>query len=213
MSKDYVFCTKCGARNSRKSKFCVQCGARLVTNPAMNDQPKSNAAGEPQFNSSLGQSQSTSDQSWMWGLLTVLVIIVLSIVGYQNYQKQQRADIRSYVYNELSKSEFKVKINQDNQSVVIVPESSEAQYLMRYIANFEADSDDADDMDGSIKAISQKIDKEEGDGWTVSLQNPDNSKRFFWIYKDGKAKYRLQDHAVSYDDYDDYGDDYDFDDD
>lgn len=133
------------------------------------------------------------------------MVIFCGSAIYRQEQKQQRADIRSAVYDELSKSEFKVKIDQDEQEVEIVPYGDGAQYALRIIGNLAADSEAADEMDDSVKAISKKIDKKVGDGWTVGLQNPDNSKRYFWIYKDGKCKYRLQDHAVSYDDYDDYG--------
>lgn len=213
MDKEYIFCTKCGSKNPLQNKFCVKCGTRLAH--ASNFEGKANT--QKQFNSELinnnGSTSQNHNNTWIWAVVSVVIVIILGVIGYQKHQERQRSDIRSYVYDELSKSEFKVKIDQDEQSVVIVPYSTDAKYAMRYIANVDADGEDADDMDDSIEEISKKIEDNEGDGWTVSLQNPDNDKRFFWIYKDGKAKYRLQDHTVSYDSMDDYGDEYDFDED
>ncbi len=39
--------------------------------------------------------------------------------------KTTRADIRSYVYDELNRDDFKVKIDQRIRSITVVPESSE----------------------------------------------------------------------------------------
>lgn len=204
MNKDYIFCTKCGHKNPRSSKFCIKCGARLVS--GSNPQPAAMPINRPQVTrpSPAPAKFFRKDNGWLWTII-ILVVIFCGSAIYRQEQKQQRADIRSAVYDELSKSEFKVKIDQDEQEVEIVPYGDGAQYALRIIGNLAADSEAADEMDDSVKAISKKIDKKVGDGWTVGLQNPDNSKRYFWIYKDGKCKYRLQDHAVSYDDYDDYG--------
>ena len=215
MSKGYIFCTKCGAKNSADSKFCVKCGSKLVNNLTGNNESNKLQGNDTlQFNSDLVHPKQggSRNKSILWWVLAIAIVIVIGIAGYQNHLKQQRADIRSYVYDELNKDDFKVKIDQNDRSITVVPESSEIRYALRYIALEDADGDDADDMDDSVKNISKKVYENEGKGWTVSLQNPDNSKRFFWIYKDGKAKYRMQDHAVSYDSYGDYGDEYDFDD-
>lgn len=195
--------------------FCAKCGSKLVNNLTGNNESNKLQGNDTlQFNSDLVHPKQggSRNKSILWWVLAIAIVIVIGIAGYQNHLKQQRADIRSYVYDELNKDDFKVKIDQNDRSITVVPESSEIRYALRYIALEDADGDDADDMDDSVKNISKKVYENEGKGWTVSLQNPDNSKRFFWIYKDGKAKYRMQDHAVSYDSYGDYGDDYDFDD-
>lgn len=203
MNKDYVFCTKCGHKNPRSNKFCVKCGARLVTG-AEPSNLKLHPVNRPVSIQSTSSRLFNKNNSWIWIILGLLLIIFAS-AGYKAYQKQQRNNIRSYVYDKFNKDDFKVKIDQDDQEVAIVPKGDEAKVALRIVANLDADGDAADEIDDSVKAVSKKIDDEEGDGWTVALQNPDNSKRFFWIYKDGKCKYRMQDHAVSYDDYDDYG--------
>ena len=78
------------------------------------------------------------------------------------------------------------------------------------IALSDADGEEADNYETSVKYISRKIEENIGNDWTVSYLNPTNSKRSFWIYKDGKCKYRLQDHVIPYYSNEDYGDD-DFD--
>lgn len=208
MEKDYIFCTKCGHKNPRHNKFCVKCGARLVSGagPA---QVTLNTVNQNSANSQINQNPANNkifnrNNSWMWIILGFLLIIFVS-AGYKAYQKQQRENIRSCVYDEFSKSYFKVKIDQEDKFVNLVPYGDQARVTLRIVANLDADGESADEIDDSVKAVSKKIEKKEGDGWTVGLQNPDNSKRYFWIYKDGKCKYRMQDHAVSYDDYGDYG--------
>lgn len=213
MAKDYVFCTKCGTKNPRSHKFCVKCGTRLTTgtsNAASASQTSSQSIQRP-----VSSSSSNKTPTFVWWIIGFVALIMVGGAGYRQYQKFERQHIRSYVYDELSKSDYNVKIDQDDQVVTIVPKSSSVKTALIYIATMYADGQAADDLDDSVKTISKKIDDKEGDGWTVALQNPENSKRFFWIYQDGKAKYRMQDHAVSYydsDDSDDIGDGYDFDD-
>lgn len=222
MNDQYVFCTKCGAKNPKGNRFCMKCGASLVSATALHDDSayrQNIAASEQSMGSNNDGYAPTIFQSknfWIWLVIGLFVIAVIGSAAYSQYQKRQREDIRSCVYSELNRDDFRVKIDQGNQEVHIIPESDESKTIMRYIADLDADGEGADEIDDSIQAISKKIDDKVGSDWTVALQNPDSSKRYFWIYKNGKCKYRIQDHAVRYDDdddYDYYGDDYDFDDD
>lgn len=215
MAKDYVFCTKCGTKNPRSHKFCVKCGARLITgtsNPAAASTVSTQPLQRPVA------SSSNKTPKFVWWIIGFVVLIIIGGIGnaaYRHYQQVQRQHIRSYVYEKFGKNGYRVKIDQDDQIVTIVPKDDVTQKALMDIATMYAKGQDAAFLDANVKAVSQKIDDKEGDGWTVALQNPENSKRFFWIYQDGKAKYRMQDHAVSYydsDDSDDIGDGYDSDD-
>lgn len=213
MDDDYIFCTQCGTKNPKKNKFCVKCGTKLVQSSKVDY--KVNGQSE-QFNSRLidnGANNQNRDHAWLWLILGGLIILVLGFTWYQHHQEQERADIRSYVYNEFEKSAYKVKIDQDDKIVTIIPDSDSEKASIIYIMTEDADGDEADEYDEAVTSISEKIKNKIGDGWTVYYQNPMNSKRYLWIYKDGKCKYRIQDHTVSYDDDSDYGDEYDLDDD
>lgn len=56
-------------------------------------------------------------------------------------------------------------------------------------------------MEDSVVNISKKIQDNIGDDWVIEVTNPFNSDRVFWRVKNGKVKYRIQDHLDYYYDY------------
>lgn len=223
MSKDYIYCSHCGTKNPRNHKFCVKCGAKLYQSAGQADNRPQPSQGQPkQFNDQLLNpskaaaidNENKLNKRLVWILLAVLTCLVIGLGGYKAYERYERNTIYEIVDHEFSKSDYRAKIDQDDHEVLIVPKSDEEKTAVMMIATMYADGDAADSLDDSVKNVSKKIDDELGGGWVVAYQNPANKKRFFWIYKDGKCKYRMQDHVTYYgdsDDDDDYGDDYDFD--
>ncbi len=203
MDSKYIYCTKCGHKNLREQKFCTHCGASLV-------HVQSEHSNKNFQHQSISKSASLKRFGPLGVILAVIAIIALSTFGYRQYQKHQRSEIRSYVYTEFKRSDYRVKINQKQKSVKVIPDSTSEVYNIMEIALSDADGEEADNYETSVKYISRKIEENIGNDWTVSYLNPTNSKRSFWIYKDGKCKYRLQDHVIPYYSNEDYGDD-DFD--
>lgn len=194
---NFIFCTKCGTKNAMQNEFCTKCGQKLFRESHQEaDNTYFTENIRPQFYTKGTKSNvvdSIKTNRWFWGVVILIIIGISGVVGYNYYLKQQREDITSCVYDELNDDYFRVSVDQDEKRVTIIPDSEESKSLMIYIITEAPDSEAADTMDGYIQKISQKIDDDQGDGWTVSLQNPTNSDRSLWIYEDGNAKYRLQD--------------------
>lgn len=204
MDKDYIYCAQCGTKNSRQNKYCVKCGARLATSQQFyNPRPQGSSA---QSDQQISNASSTTNKLW-WVLFGIAIFVILGVAAYNNYEKEQRSEIRTCVYDDFNRDEVSVDIDQGDKKVLIVPTGDSAKELMRYIGVDDADSEEADEIDDMVYSSSKRIKKKVGEGWTVAMQNPDNPKRFFWIYKDGHLKYRIQDHVSDYDgdDYDSYG--------
>ena len=59
-SKEYIFCRKCGSKNSRNSKFCFSCGEKIVlTQKTKKDSP----AFQPVRDEKVGQDTVSSEDT------------------------------------------------------------------------------------------------------------------------------------------------------
>lgn len=187
-NKEAIFCPNCGAKNSVKDRFCYNCGAPLHVTGSIGDTKEHSS-----IKDKLHFRQ--TDHIKVISLVIVGALLLIALIGNicQNYYvKHQNEEIRTCVYSKFSKEDFDVHIDRNNKEIDITPSSSQGAIIM------DADTYVLDDYKDSVVSISKKIKDNVGEGWTVNVENPFNTKRTLWLAKDGILKY-----ALSYDS-DDY---------
>ena len=193
MSDKYIYCFKCGTKNKITDNFCEKCGTPLNGNK------------KPPINTKTEHDKSSSENITKYIILGIILLVFFGFIGnwlYQQHLAKERSDIKSIVFKELNSDYFTVQVDTDEQIVTIKPTNYEAKVIIG-----DGDDLDVDDtMEDSVVNISKKIQDNIGDDWVIEVTNPFNSDRVFWKVKNGKVKYRIQDHLDYYyydDDYDD----------
>ena len=100
-----MFCTKCGAKNSKDDKFCYKCGneIRAVKDKEMTEKPKS-------FHDNVQNKISLlKNKKWLYGIIAVTVLL-LGFGGYKWYNRNAFAKaVDGHVYEVTIKSVDKKK--------------------------------------------------------------------------------------------------------
>ncbi|MCS8610536.1 zinc ribbon domain-containing protein [Limosilactobacillus fermentum] len=177
---NFRYCPHCGSKLSVDAQFCTQCGAKL----------------DP-INTKTEHDKSSSENITKYFILGIILLVFFGFIGnrlYQQHLAKERSDIKSIVFKELNSDYFTVQVDTDEQIVTIKPTNYEAKVIIG-----DGDDLDVDDtMEDSVVNISKKIQDNIGDDWVIEVTNPFNSDRVFWKVKNGKVKYRIQDHLDYY---------------